>query len=271
MAEEICERGREGHSRRKFIKDAGKTAGVIAIIAAAPLGSKGVTRAIAGDKNHRWGFLIDLDKCIGCKACSVACKTEFGVPLGVFRSSVKELDEGSYPNVKRSFLPWLCNHCSKPICIRDCPVEEIEAKFTWPDNTEEKYMKKATFQRPDGVVLVDEDRCVGCGACVDLCPYNVRFLNPMKKTTSSDAVAEHPADKCTLCVHRLEAGLVPACVNTCQGNARIVGDLNDPESEISKIMASKKVRILLPEKGTDPQCRYVSLNPKAYTDGRDTR
>ncbi|MEE9610838.1 MAG: 4Fe-4S dicluster domain-containing protein, partial [Desulfatiglandales bacterium] len=94
---------------------------------------------------------------------------------------------------------------------------------------------------------------------------------PMKKTTSPDAVDEHPADKCTLCVHRLEGGLVPACVNTCQGNARIIGDLNDPESEISKIMASTQVRILLPEKGTDPQCRYISLNPNVYAKGRDTR
>lgn len=253
-------------SRREFLKASAVAAGAVVAVSGSTLAV-----ASATSKRHRWGFLIDLDRCIGCKACSVACKTESEVPLGVFRSSVKELDEGAYPNVKRTFLPWLCNHCKNPVCLEVCPVEEVEAKFVWPDGTVEQYMKKATYQRPDGVVLVDQDRCIGCGQCVDECPYGVRFLNPGKNTVSAEAVGDHPADKCDLCVHRLDAGVVPACVNTCQGGARIVGDLNDPNSEISKIIKSQKLSVLLPEKGTDPQCRYVSLNPETYSKGRDTR
>lgn len=256
-------------SRRDFLKNTAMAAGAAVVVAEAPLGS--AVASLTTDKRHRWGFLVDLDRCIGCKACSVACKTEFEVPLGVFRSSVKELETGSYPNVQRRFLPWLCNHCANPVCIENCPVDAIEADFVWPNNTVEKYMKRATYQRPDGVVLVDQDRCIGCGICVEECPYDVRFLNPAKRITSRDAVGEHPAEKCDLCVHRLDAGLVPACVNTCQGNARIVGDLNDPDSEISKVIKSKRVKVLLPEQGTDPQCFYVSLNPETYSKGRDTR
>ena len=248
------------NDRREFLKKVGKTAGTVMLIAGTPYGVKGVKNVIAGSTRYRWGFLIDLDRCIGCKACAVACKTETDVPLGVFRSSVKELDEGSYPKAKRSFLPWLCNHCKKPICMRDCPVDEIEAEFTWPDNSVEKYKKRATYQRPDGIVLVDQDRCVGCGACVDLCPYKVRFLNPAKQTTSPDAVADHPAEKCDLCVHRLDAGIVPACVNTCPARARIFGDLNDPDSEVTKLVSKNATYTLKPEMGTKPQVFYISLD-----------
>jgi tetrathionate reductase subunit B len=243
----------------------------ITATAIAPGTAGKVLAASATGGQRRWSFLIDLKRCIGCKACAVACKTEFGVPLGVFRSSVKELDEGSFPNLERSFLPWLCNHCENPICIQDCPVDEIDATFVWPDGTSQSYKKRATYKRPDGVVLVDQDRCVGCAACVDLCPYEVRFLNPARQTVSEDAVDDYAADKCTLCAHRLDAGLVPACVNTCQADARIIGDLNDPTSEISGIVASSEIQVLIPEEGTDPQCRYVALNPRTFSEGRDTR
>lgn len=257
--------------RRKFLRKSGLAAGAAVVISGSPLGLHGVTSALASGTHHRWGFLINLDNCIGCRACAVACKTKSDVPLGVFRASVKELEEGTYPKVSRSFLPWLCNHCKNPICVKDCPVDEVDAKFLWPDGTTQKYKKKATYQRPDGIVLVDQDRCVACGACIDLCPYNVRFFNPVKKTTSDDAVDDHPAEKCDLCVHRLDAGVVPACVNTCQSKARVVGDLNDPDSEISKIIKSKTVHVLMPGKGTEPQCQYVSLNDKVFSEGRDTR
>ena len=252
-------------TRRAFVRAGGAAAGAIAVAAALPTGAE------AAAKRPRWGFLIDLEACIGCKACSVACKTEFEVPLGVFRSSVKELEVGTYPKVTRAFVPWLCNHCANPVCVDVCPVDEVEAAFTWPDNSIETFAKRATYQRPDGLVLVDQDRCIGCGQCVDECPYGVRFLNPLKRTTSADAIGEHPADKCDLCVHRLDAGLVPACVNTCQGNARLVGDLNDPDSAISRLVRKKQVRVLLPETGTKPQCRYVALNPEAYVNGKDTK
>ncbi len=254
-------------SRRTFLGVTSAAAGAALVTASMPLVASKKILAFAKGGKPRWGFLIDLERCIGCKACSVACKTEFSVPLGVFRSSVKELDAGKYPKVSRDFVPWMCNHCEKPLCINDCPVDEVEAKFTWPDNSTETFKKRATYKRPDGLVLVDNDRCIGCGACVDLCPYQVRFLNPLQKNAEGDEVA----DKCTLCVHRLEAGLVPACVNTCQADARVVGDLNDPNSEISKRTKGKKVQVLLPEKGTDPKCTYVALNPAAYKEGRDTR
>lgn len=262
---------KETVSRRKVLETGGLAAIATVATAASPLTAGKILATVVKGKKHRWGFAIDLRRCIGCKACAVACKTEYEVPLGVFRSSVKEYEEGKFPDVKRSFVPWLCNHCDKPACLEDCPVDEIEAVFTWPDNTKQKFMKRATYKRPDGIVLVDQDRCVGCGACVELCPYHVRFLNPAKQTVSEDAVADHPADKCTLCVHRLEAGLVPACVNTCQGGARMVGDLDDPNSEISRFLKENEVQVLMPEKGTRPNCYYAALNPKAYSDGRDTR
>ncbi len=256
------------HSRRDFIKVLAVPAGAILV---APHKTGEAYASQGNGRGRRWGFLIDLDRCIGCKACAVSCKTEFGVPLGVFRSSVKELEEGKFPQVKRSFLPWLCNHCGHPPCIEVCPAEEVEATFTWPDGSTQRFMKRATYQRPDGIVVVDQDRCIGCGQCVEACPYEVRFLNPAKKTVSPDAVGDNPAEKCDLCVHRLEAGYVPACVNTCQARARIVGDLSDPKSELGRLLKSKEVGVLLPEEETDPQCRYVSLNPLAYERGRDTR
>lgn len=258
-------------SRRSLLRVSGLAAVTAGVSALSPIAAQKVLAGVLNRNGHRWGFLIDLNRCIGCRACAIACKTEFEVPLGVFRSSVKQLDEGAFPDVKRSFLPWLCNHCDKPICLEGCPVEEIEAVFEWADGTKQKYMKRATYKRPDGIVLVDQDRCVGCGACVELCPYKVRFLNPAKRTISEDAVDDHPADKCTLCVHRLDAGLVPACVNTCQANARMIGDLNDHDSEISKALRANDVKVLLPEKGTIPNCSYVALNQRTYAEGRDTR
>ena len=204
-------------SRREFLKTCSIPVGAVLVS-----GVFSPARSMGGRNRRRWGFLIDTNRCIGCKACAVACKTEFGVPLGVFRSSVIEFEEGKSRRAGRSFLPWLCNHCNRPVCIEDCPVEEIETEFTWPDGTRQKYMKKATYQRPDGIVLVDQDRCVGCGACVEACPYKVRFLNPAKKTVSPYAVGDNPAEKCDMCVHRLDSGIVPACVNTCPAGARVV-------------------------------------------------
>lgn len=257
-------------SRRSLLRAGGLAAVGVGVSVLSPTATRKVLAGVLNRNGHRWGFVIDLNRCVGCKACAVACKTGFEVPLGVLRSSVKQLDEGTFPDVKRSFLPWLCNHCDKPVCLEGCPVDEIEAVFEWADGTKQKYMKRATYKRPDGIVLVDQDRCVGCGACVELCPYKVRFLNPAKRTVSEDAVDDHPADKCTLCVHRLDAGLVPACVNTCQANARMVGDLDDPNSTISRVIKSSNAQVLLPSRGTKPNCSYIALNPKTYTDGMDT-
>lgn len=160
----------------------------------------------------RWGMIMDTRRCIGCHACHVACKSENKVPQGVFRTHVKYYEAGKYPKVKRFFLNAICMHCEDPPCVPVCPT-------------------KATFKREDGIVLVDYDKCIGCGYCVNSCPYDARYITP---TQVGDKRAGK-ADKCTFCAHRIAAGLDPACVNTCVGGTRIFGDLNDPESRVSKL------------------------------------
>jgi tetrathionate reductase subunit B len=182
----------------------------------------------------RYGMVIDLRKCMGCNTCSVSCKVENDVPPGVFRSWVKVVEKGTYPNVRRSFLPVLCNNCENPICLQNCPV-------------------KATWQREDGIVIVDPHRCIGCKYCIASCPYNVRHINPIRKIVQ----------KCTFCHHRVDAGLQPACVESCPPGARIFGDLNDPDSEISKLLAENATQVLKPEMGTDPRVFYIAADKAA--------
>ena len=239
--------------RRDLFKKAGKTA--LVATAAGLLPSK----LSAAKGKEKWGMVIDLNRCVGCKACAIACKTEFDVRLGVFKSQVIYNNHGKYPDTKREFLPWLCNHCENAPCVKACPVKEIPAEFKGT-----KFKKKATYKRPDGIVLVDQDRCIGCGECIRACPYNVRFFDPVKKAGGDKD--EHPADKCTFCEHRVGAGIVPACVNTCQGRARIFGDLNNPDSEISKLIKKNKAYKLLPEKKTGPQVSYIGKSADRVDD-----
>ena len=114
----------------------------------------------------RYSMVIDLRRCVGCHACTVACKQENNVHLTAFRTWVKQIEKGSYPNVRKMSLPSICNHCDKPICVQNCPVG-------------------ASYQRADGVVLIDYDRCIGCKYCIASCPYDVRFVNPVRKTVTS--------------------------------------------------------------------------------------
>lgn len=262
-----------GINRRDFM---GLSAAAAAVVASP---SEGVApfRAKQTAKKPRWGFFIDLRKCVGCFACTVTCKTENDVPLGVFRNDVKTYESGDYPHVEKLFLPTLCNHCDKPKCIERCPTSMTTHRWVRPDGAEESYAgKEATFQRPDGLVLIDQSACWGCGNCVNACPYGVRFINPTK-TAGGGLMAGKlkAADKCDMCVHRLDQGIVPACVNTCQGKARIMGDLNDPLSEISQLIEKHKdeVQVLMPEAGTGPQCYYIGAEDlqAAYKGGKGMR
>lgn len=182
----------------------------------------------------RLAMLFDLRKCIGCNTCAVACKSENNVPLRVWRSWVKKVEKGKYPNAKEYYLPVVCNNCEKPICVTVCPV-------------------KAGIKRPDGIVYIDPHRCIGCRYCMASCPYGVRYINPTKKI----------AEKCYWCHHRIDANLKPACVLACPTGAIKFGDLNDPESDISKAMAKNAVQVIKPEIGTSPQAYYIGLEISA--------
>ena len=184
-----------------------------------------------GQEGKRFAMVIDLRKCIGCHACTSSCKTENKVPLDKFRTNVAEFEIGEFPNVRKAFLPQLCNHCENPSCVSVCPTG-------------------ATFSRKDGIVVVDSDICWGCGYCVNACPYDKRFINPVTKVV----------DKCTLCAHRLDNGLLPACVETCVGGARVSGDLNDDNSEISKLLNQFPSYVLKEGSGTKPRVFYIGLN-----------
>jgi len=180
---------------------------------------------------HRWAMVVDLRRCVGCRACTVACKSENNVPGGVFRTWVRFAEVGTYPDTRPRFLPAFCNHCDIPPCVPVCPV-------------------LATYKRDDGLVLIDYDQCIGCGYCIQACPYGARFFNPVQRT----------ADKCTLCAHRLESGQMPACVSTCIGGALTIGDMNDPQSGVSKLLARYPTGTLKPELGTDPMFFYIGLD-----------
>ncbi|MBU0501193.1 MAG: 4Fe-4S dicluster domain-containing protein [Gammaproteobacteria bacterium] len=203
------------------------------------------TRGVPGKK--RYAMVIDLRRCIGCDACMVACKAEYDVPLGVWRTWVPYRVVGTYPNVRKQFLPRLCNHCDDPPCVRSCPVG-------------------ATYKVEDGgFVLQHYDRCIGCKACMASCPYNARFLLP-KNRTSTDITGV--VDKCTFCHHRVVQGMAPACVQTCIGRARIFGDLNDPSSEVARLVATLPTQVLRPEEGTKPNVFYIGADRNLTEHGR---
>jgi len=179
----------------------------------------------------KYGMVLDLRKCVGCHACTVSCKFENNVPEGNFRSWVRVWEKGNFPEVAVSFLPRLCNHCDDPPCVEVCPVT-------------------ATFKIENGTVVIDDDLCIGCAYCVQACPYDMRYINPVTKI----------ADKCDFCRARYGEGLLPACVTSCIGNARIFGDMDDPDSEISQVMNNNPVQVLYPEYGTEPNVFYIAMD-----------
>jgi molybdopterin-containing oxidoreductase family iron-sulfur binding subunit len=194
-------------------------------------------------------MVIDLDRCVGCYACSVACKAENGTPPGVWYAPVYEKEVGTYPTVKRVFLPTLCFHCKEPLCMKACPTGAIT-------------------KRADGIVLIDQEKCCGSRACVAACPYGAityvekqegafgEELTPFEKSFANHR--EGTAQKCTFCAHRIDQGnYEPACVQTCPTRCRIFGDLDDPNSEVSRVIRERDGAQPRPEAGTDPSVYYA--------------
>lgn len=220
----------------------------------------------ASPKPLRWVFLVDTYKCIGCGFCVKACKLENEIPFdaavsrtwveryvvtndrAVFADTPKEarygfttgridLGRGRFKNIpkeevsKAFFVPKLCNQCEKPSCVQVCPVG-------------------ATYQAPDGVVLVDRKWCIGCGYCIMACPYGMRFFHPVS----------HVADKCNFCYHRINRGMKPACEQACPTGARRIGNIRDPKDPVASIIMTRRVAIHKAEYGTDPQVYFIGLS-----------
>jgi Fe-S-cluster-containing dehydrogenase component/formate-dependent nitrite reductase membrane component NrfD len=188
-----------------------------------------------------YGFAIDLRKCIGCHACTIACKAEHDIPVGVNRCWVKTVEKGSFPETRRFFFPVLCNQCDDAPCVRICPTS-------------------ALFRRRDGIVDLHGDSCIGCRACMEACPYDQLFIDPNTRT----------AEKCNFCANRVENKLLPACVSVCPTECRIFGDLDDPASEVSRIVQHEAFMLRKPEKGTGPKIFYLgaeesTIRPEAAT------
>lgn len=197
----------------------------------------------------RWGMIIDLHLCVGCYACTLACKEENNTPAGVWYAPVFEKETGKYPNTKRLFIPALCNQCEDAPCMRSCPTGAIS-------------------KRDDGIVLVDQDKCCGSRACVAACPYGAMHFYEDEggeygeQTTPLDAVTRRKhtsgtAQKCTFCAHRLDQGLDPACVDACPTNCRIFGDLDDPGSRPSRLIRQRNAEDPRPETHTHTSVKYV--------------
>jgi Fe-S-cluster-containing dehydrogenase component/formate-dependent nitrite reductase membrane component NrfD len=179
----------------------------------------------------RYGFVIDQNRCIGCHACTVACKEEHNIALGVNRTWVKYIEKGRYPDTRRHFAVLRCNHCDDAPCIEICPTV-------------------ALFRRPDGIVDFDNERCIGCKSCMQACPYDALYIDPERNT----------AAKCNFDASRVEMGYKPACEVVCPTQAILSGDLDDPDSLISKRIALEKVSVRKPEKGTKPKLFYVGVD-----------
>jgi len=177
------------------------------------------------------GFVIDHSRCIGCHACTVACKSENDVPLGNFRTWVKYTERGEFPEVRRSFAVLRCNQCTSAPCVEICPVRALE-------------------KRPDGIVDVDPDRCIGCKGCMQACPYDALYLNESSGT----------AEKCHFCAHRTELGLAPACAVVCPTEAIVPGDFDDPASQVSRLKAAGDLVVRKPEAGTSPNVYYREVD-----------
>ncbi|MFQ6083851.1 MAG: 4Fe-4S dicluster domain-containing protein [Candidatus Aminicenantia bacterium] len=250
-------------SRRDFLKKASTI--TAATTTGLALNLEIPTLKAAQEKKPRYAMLIDLRKCYGCRACTISCKSEFQVPLGVFRTVVKQKEKGTFPKTKRFFQPIMCNHCANPPCVEVCPVDPVKAIYKY-NGREVEYEKRATYSRPDGAVLVDYERCIGCQLCVEECPYKARYVDPIRKAGGEPE--NNTVGKCTLCVHRVDQEVPPSCVNTCPAQARIFGNINDPLSKVSQLLKEHKTQVLFPEERTDPHVFYIAFEEGIYEKGR---
>ena len=262
----MCERKEnQGVGRRDFLRMAAKGAGGMALVMVGgghSLVSANTIKEGGADRRgpmeydpskHRYLYVIDVDKCIGCGSCVRACERENDVPKHFFRTWIERYQVSRTGQVfvdspngghdsfgtsetgadisKAFFVPKLCNHCDNTPCVQLCPVG-------------------ASFVSPEGVVLVDDKRCIGCSYCVQGCPYGSRFIHP----------ETHTASKCTLCYHRVVRGESTACVQNCPTGARMLGDARSLGDKVAEIVATSKVHVLKPELHTEPKCFYVNAS-----------
>lgn len=244
-------------SRRDFLS------GIKKLLIVTPAAAAWLEHASAGTETpeapylmaeHYWAMSIDIAKCIGCGNCVDACSRENGVPAGYFRTWVEKYSVGGWPEehpevtspdggkegfhneapsgkTKSFFVPKLCNHCASSPCVQVCPVG-------------------ATFESPDGLVLVDKTYCLGCRYCVQACPYGCRYIDP----------AQQVVDKCTLCYHRISKGLTTACCETCPTGARTLADLKNPNDPIHEFLRTNSVQVLKPHMATGSKVYYRELD-----------
>jgi molybdopterin-containing oxidoreductase family iron-sulfur binding subunit len=197
----------------------------------------------------RYGMVIDLKRCVGCDTCTMACKATNATTRGILWNRVLKYETGKYPDSKLNFLPVLCMHCKEPECVKVCPTG-------------------ATTRRNDGIVVVDDEKCVGCRYCMVACPYASRYYFDKVRTYYPGHMTPFEqmgykkyrlgtVQKCDFCLERVGKGLEPSCVVSCTGNARYFGDLDDPASEVSVLIRDRGGFVLSPEMGTEPSVYYL--------------
>ncbi len=200
-------------------------------------------------------MVVDLNKCLGCHTCAVTCKAEWQVPSDKSRSWVKHFGPSNTSSgLSYTFYSGRCNHCDNPVCIGVCPVTPVSKTFHDEDSNQSKNMSiTATWKDPfNGIVQIDQDRCIGCGACVNACPYEARYLKDVKGKSKK-------ADKCSFCIERLANGMSPACVDNCLTDAMFFGDLHDPTSKVYEYVNNGAIRL---------RSSAVDIGPNVYYFGR---